>query len=216
MTTNTTTAKTTNTTTAKTKWQIAASLAAAYGHGWAESIPADPEVRRDLEKVLSSSAELFSFFWEEREEFNDGIRSTELVERISELRPPETEEEARLAYALHCAWAQHFGNGMTGISPSLSHVSGTGRVHWTINDRQTVIEIHRPDPTGREGESFCCLRAAVDHNSDTVRVKSFSQELKRIHLVPDGRSRPETVQYGPEDRHWAELDWALRALGFER
>jgi hypothetical protein len=220
MTTNTaTTASTTTaTTTSTTAWRAAAALAAAYGHGWAHEIPADENVRRDLEKVLEGgSAELFSFFWEEREYVNDGVRSTGLVDRIPETRLPETEDEAQLAYALHCAWACHFGGGMTGLSPSLEHESGSGRIRWSIDDRKTVVEIHRPDPSGREGESFCCLRAVVHHGSDKVRVQSFSQELRYVRIFSDGSgSRPEVVQFGPEARHWTELDRALGALGFER
>ena len=72
-----------------------------------------------------------------------------------------------------------------GIAPALSHVTGSGRIAWTVSPTETVVEIRRP--------SGAVIVVAVPHTGRRVEIR---------HLVAEKAF----------ERHLVALRWAVTAL----
>lgn len=175
--------------------QRAASLAAKHGHGWASWLSDDERAAIVAHRtaVLAYQEERARTWYPDLP--SPGELTLPDVPLEVEKRLPRTNEEAEI----HSYLEQQLGNGrgMFGLlwvplpDGSIRHITGTGRVRWTISqDGHTVISVRRPDPAGEDGIE--CLSAALTVDGQLTIFRGL-------------------VEF--EDRHVDAMIRCLRALG---
>jgi hypothetical protein len=96
-----------------------------------------------------------------------------------------------------------------GIGPARTHITGSGRVRWSVTDDGTTsVEVWRP-ATIRRPEEHCVLRATVDPSGrvefDELDRYSHRHRNALVLPVPYDGPWPETLLVDDEQLYWFDV-----------